>query len=159
MSWQRQNESRLTPHSGTANWYHYWTKHNAFHGLLITTALLSALLATDVLHSTISGSLYNNVITHQASVGLIVQLLSGLLGLVHVTVICRLINYATLLRLNKSAVNLDVLRIWVDMSLPRIEWTTGLLHLLRWHSTHQQSSILSRVRYNCEQQSPHPSQI
>ena len=130
MTWKRQNESRLTPHSRTVNWYHYWTKHNAFHGLLITTALSSALLAADVLRSTVSESLYHNITTHRASVGLIVQLLSGLLGLVHVTVVCRLINYATLLRLNKSAVNLDILRTWVDMSLPRIEWDLPLRFFL-----------------------------
>ncbi|OCL07572.1 hypothetical protein AOQ84DRAFT_408733 [Glonium stellatum] len=126
ISWQQQNETRLTLHTGTASWYYYWAKHNAFCGLFITTTLSSVLLAADVLHWAVSESRYHTIVAHRASVGLTVQVLYGLLGLFHVTVVCRLINYATRLRMNKSAVSLDILRTWVDMSLPRIYWDLPL---------------------------------
>ncbi|OCK79443.1 hypothetical protein K432DRAFT_455416 [Lepidopterella palustris CBS 459.81] len=108
------------------NRYQHWTKHNAFYGLAITTVTSALLLAADSHHWTVAGHIFYVVTSHRASVGLAVQLLSGILGLLHVTAVCRLINYATRLRFNKSVVTLDVLRAWVDMSIPRLDWDLPL---------------------------------
>lgn len=56
------------------------------------------------------------------SAALVVQLLAAFFGLLHVAVICKLINYALRLRLMKASVSLDVLQTWVDLSTPRVNW-------------------------------------
>ncbi|KAL1594437.1 hypothetical protein SLS60_010197 [Paraconiothyrium brasiliense] len=55
-----------------------------------------------------------------------VQLLAAFFGVIHVAVICKLINYALRLRLRSASVSLDVLRTWVDMTIPRIDWDLPL---------------------------------
>ncbi|KAJ4359789.1 uncharacterized protein N0V89_000345 [Didymosphaeria variabile] len=63
---------------------------------------------------------------YPASVAFTVQLLAALFGVIHVAVICKLINYALRLRLRSASVSLDVLRTWVDMTIPRIDWDLPL---------------------------------
>ncbi|KAF2465424.1 uncharacterized protein BDR25DRAFT_306583 [Lindgomyces ingoldianus] len=53
-------------------------------------------------------------------------MLAAFFGLIHVAVICRLINFALRIRLTKESVTLDVLRTWVDMSIPRLDWDLPL---------------------------------
>jgi hypothetical protein len=60
------------------------------------------------------------------SAALVVQMLAAFFGLLHVAVICKLINYALRLRLMKVSVSLDVLRTWVDISTPRVNWDLPL---------------------------------
>jgi hypothetical protein len=60
------------------------------------------------------------------SVALVVQMLAAFFGLLHVAVICKLINYALRLRLLKVSVSLDVLRTWVDLTIPRVDWDLPL---------------------------------
>jgi hypothetical protein len=55
-----------------------------------------------------------------------VQLLAAFFGVIHVAVICKLLNYALRLRLRRASVSLDVLRTWVDMTIPRIDWDLPL---------------------------------
>ena len=88
--------------------YGHWARYSTFFGLLITSTLCSLLLAANFLDWSAPGYLFH------VAVALAVQLFSSLLGLIHVAVVCRLINYALRLRLDHRDVTLDVLRTWVD---------------------------------------------
>ncbi|KAF1998288.1 hypothetical protein P154DRAFT_555365 [Amniculicola lignicola CBS 123094] len=106
--------------------YGHWIRYSTFYGLLITTGLASTLLAADTFKWRVTGSFFILANRFPSSVALTVQLLAAFFGLIHVAAICRLINYALRIRLTKSSVTLDVLRTWVDMSIPRIDWDLPL---------------------------------
>lgn len=53
-------------------------------------------------------------------------MLAAAFGLLHVAVITKLINYALRIRLQGVNVSLDVLRTWVDLSMPRVDWDLPL---------------------------------
>jgi hypothetical protein len=106
--------------------YSHWIRYNTFYGLVFTTALSTALLAADLYEWRATGYFFVLANRFPGSVALIVQLLSAFFGLIHVAVICRLINYALRLRLRRASVTLDILRTWVDMSIPRIDWDLPL---------------------------------
>ena len=57
------------------------------------------------------------------------SLLAAFFGLLHVTVLCKLLNYALRLRLTKASISLDVLSTWVDLSIPRMDWDLPLRFL------------------------------
>lgn len=84
------------------------------------------LLLAQVNQWRVAGDLFILANRFPGSVALFVQLLAAFFGLLHVAVICKLINYALRLRLSKVSVSLDVLRTWVDMSIPRVDWDLPL---------------------------------
>ncbi|KAF2178316.1 hypothetical protein K469DRAFT_718410 [Zopfia rhizophila CBS 207.26] len=106
--------------------YSHWIRYNTFYGLVITTTLASLLLTADFFKWRVTGYFFRVSLEFPASVALAVQLLAGFFGLIHVAVICRLINFALRIRLNKASVTLDVLRTWMDMSIPRVDWDLPL---------------------------------
>jgi hypothetical protein len=79
------------------------------------------LLAANRFEWRATGAFFELANRFPASIAFIVQLLAALFGVVHVAVICKLLNYALRLRLAKASVSLDVLRTWVDLSIPRID--------------------------------------
>jgi len=68
------------------------------------------LLLAQVNQWRVAGDLFILANGFPGSVALFVQLLAAFFGLLHVAVICKLINYALRLRLSKASVSLDVLR-------------------------------------------------
>ncbi|OAG12261.1 uncharacterized protein CC84DRAFT_1073278, partial [Paraphaeosphaeria sporulosa] len=106
--------------------FSHWMLHNTFYGLVITTTLSTTLLAADRYKWRATGMVYSLANRYPASVAFTVQLLAAFFGVIHVAVICKLINYALRLRLKKASVSLDVLRTWVDMTIPRIDWDLPL---------------------------------
>jgi hypothetical protein len=80
------------------------------------------LLLAELRQWRVTGNLFILANKFPGSVGLVVQLLAAFFGLLHVAVICKLINYALRLRLMKVSVSLDVLRTWVDLTIPRVNW-------------------------------------
>jgi hypothetical protein len=74
----------------------------------------------------VTGQLFTVANRFPGSAALVVQLLAAFFGLLHLAVICKLINYALRLRLAKVSVSLDVLRTWVDMSIMRVDWDLPL---------------------------------
>jgi hypothetical protein len=106
--------------------YSHWIRYNTFYGLVFTTSLASLLLVADVYEWRATGYFFTLANEHPATVALTVQLLAALFGLIHVAVVCRLINFALRLRLRRASVTLDVLRTWVDMSIPRVNWDLPL---------------------------------
>ncbi|KAF2749551.1 hypothetical protein M011DRAFT_398874 [Sporormia fimetaria CBS 119925] len=106
--------------------YSHWIRYNTFYGLVFTTTLATFLLAADFLEWRATGSVFVLANRFPGTVALVVQLLAAFFGLIHVAVVCRLINYAFRLRLRKASVTLDILRTWMDMSIPRIDWDLPL---------------------------------
>ncbi|KAF2830468.1 hypothetical protein CC86DRAFT_443456 [Ophiobolus disseminans] len=120
------NERRATGPDGRTTRYSHWRRYNTFYGLAITTTLATSLLLAELKQWRVTGDLFILANRFPGSVALIVQLLAAFFGLLHVAVICKLINYALRLRIMKVNVSLDVLRTWVDLSIPRVDWDLPL---------------------------------
>jgi len=106
--------------------YSHWRRYNTFYGLAITTTLATSLLLAELKQWRVTGDIFVLANRFPGSVALVVQMLAAFFGLLHVAVICKLINYALRLRLMKVNVSLDVLRTWVDLTIPRIDWDLPL---------------------------------
>jgi hypothetical protein len=102
--------------------YSHWRRYNTFYGLAFTTALSTLLLLAELKQWRVTGNLFALANKYPGSVALVVQMLAAFFGLLHVAVISKLINYALRLRITKVNVSLDVLRTWVDLSIPRVDW-------------------------------------
>ncbi|KAH3993669.1 hypothetical protein HBI56_214400 [Parastagonospora nodorum] len=120
------NERRPTGRDGRTMRYSHWHRYNTFYGLAITTTLSTLLLLSELREWRATGDIFTLANRFPGSVALFVQLFSAFLGLLHVAVICKLINYALRLRIQKVSVSLDVLRTWVDISTPRVNWDLPL---------------------------------
>ncbi|KAH7083251.1 hypothetical protein BKA63DRAFT_148453 [Paraphoma chrysanthemicola] len=120
------NERRDTGPDGRTTRYSHWTRYNTFYGLALTTGLATTLLLAELREWRVTGNVFILANRFPGSVALIVQLLAAFFGLLHVAVICKLINYALRLRLLKVSVSLDVLRTWVDLTIPRVDWDLPL---------------------------------
>lgn len=119
-------ERQGTRSDGRTAHYSHWIRYNTFYGLSVTTALATSLLAADRYNWRSSGVFFQVVNQFPGSVAFVVQLLAAFFGVIHVAVVCKLINYALRLRLTRASVSLDVLRTWVDMSIPRVDWDLPL---------------------------------
>lgn len=120
------SERRATGPDGRTLRYSHWRRYNTFYGLAFTTTLATTLLLAEVYHWRVTGYFFKLANRFPGSVALVVQILAAFFGLLHVAVICKLINYALRLRLTRVSVSLDVLRTWVDLTIPRIDWDLPL---------------------------------
>jgi len=116
------NERRATGLDGRTMRYSHWRRYNTFYGLALTTTLATMLLLAELNQWRVTGDLFVLANKFPGSVALVVQMLAAFFGLLHVAVISKLINYALRLRITKVNVSLDVLRTWVDLSIPRVDW-------------------------------------
>jgi hypothetical protein len=119
-------DRRPTGNCGRTTRHSHWRRYNTFYGLAITTTLSTILLLAQVNEWRVTGQIFILANRFPGSVALVVQMLAALFGLLHVAVITKLINYALRLRLAKVSVSLDVLRTWVDMTIPRVDWDLPL---------------------------------
>lgn len=124
--WNADRREKTARSDGRTPQYSHWIRYNTFYGLVVTTTLATLLLAADLLEWRATGYLFVLANRFPGTVALVVQLLAAFFGLIHVAVVCRLINYALRLRLRKASVTLDILRTWMDMSIPRIDWDLPL---------------------------------
>jgi hypothetical protein len=100
-------------------------------GLTITTALSTVLVVATSQGWTISGSLYDDIVTNRTTYQLVIQLVSTLLGLIYTSILCRLVNNAARLRLaGGSAVRMSSLRAWAAMSIPNFEFGVPIRYML-----------------------------
>ncbi|KAF8852452.1 hypothetical protein BDZ45DRAFT_716973 [Acephala macrosclerotiorum] len=83
----------------------------------------SLLLAGSLHRWTVSNALYEIITNNRASTQLIVQVAANSLGLLHVTVLCMLINYLTRLRFASSPTTLDALQLWNGLLSRQLDWT------------------------------------
>ncbi|TAQ87784.1 hypothetical protein B7494_g3880 [Chlorociboria aeruginascens] len=104
----------------------YW----AFTGLIPTTAASSILLASELRRWTFTGRFYDAVVTNRASAQVIVQIISTVFGVLHVIIICLLINYSVRIKIESSPTSLDTLRLWHNMLSKQVDWTLPLTLLL-----------------------------
>lgn len=94
----------------------HWARYSTFYGLA------TSLLLADIYHWRVTGLGFTLANSHPGTVGLLVQILAAFFGLLHVTVVCKLLNYALRLRLTKTSVSLDILCTWIDLSVARMDW-------------------------------------
>ncbi|KAL1801589.1 hypothetical protein ACET3X_001931 [Alternaria dauci] len=120
------SDRRPTGNDGRTIRHSHWGRYNTFYGLSFTTTLSTVLLLAQLNEWRVTGELFTLANRFPGSAALVVQLLAAFFGLLHVAVICKLINYALRLRLAKVSVSLDVLRTWVDMSIMRVDWDLPL---------------------------------
>ena len=106
------------------------SKFNIFYALSFTTTIACLLVAANELEWRQSGELYLLVTSNRASAQIFIQVLANLLGLIHVTAICRLINYTTRIRFSKSPVSLGTLQAWIALSAARMDWNLPTVWLI-----------------------------
>lgn len=94
-------------------------------GLALTNVISILLLYFAYAQRTLSGPFYKLIVTHRAEVQIIVQIISQLLGMIHNSVLTKLLNVFTVERLQRRSITLDCLKWWnsicqlqLDMSLP-----------------------------------------
>ena len=100
----------------------HFSKFNIFYALSLTTTLACLLVAANELNWSGTGGFYRLITANRASFQIITQILANVLGLIHVTAACRLINYTTRIRFSKGAISLDTLRAWVALSTASMDW-------------------------------------
>ena len=88
--------------------------------LISSTAVSVALVIGNAKAISSSGSLYRFSVNHRASVQIIVQVLSHLLGSSLILVVTSLINFGTRLFLSHNAVSIHRLRWWNQLCNRRI---------------------------------------
>jgi hypothetical protein len=94
-------------------------------GLALTTILSILLLYSAIAEQRLGGTFYNSMIAHEAEIQIIVQIVSRLLGTIHMFVLKKLFNLFTVQRFLTCLITLDCLKwwnsmcqLWLDTSLP-----------------------------------------
>lgn len=90
--------------------------------LILPTVMSALLLAANFQGWEVSGGLYTFITQDRATAQLIVQVMANALKLSEVWIICRLVNYATRIRLNNSSTTLDTVGLWAALSTPTMDW-------------------------------------
>jgi hypothetical protein len=90
---------------------------------------------------------YQLVSANRASVQIVIQVLANALSLIHVTAICRLINYATRIHFSKTTISLDTLRAWVALSMAQMDWDLPIAWLLLFRGVFETWGIGISIRY------------
>jgi hypothetical protein len=109
-------------HERTESVPNHLPKLNIFHALSLTTTIAFLLVVAGYRAWSQTGRFCQLVTADRASVQIVIQVLANALGLVHVTAICRLINYATRMHFHETSISLDTLRAWVALSMARVDW-------------------------------------
>lgn len=104
-------------------------KCRIFMPLIPTTIISSLLLAGNLYRWTVPRNTYDIIVVNRGSTQLVVQIVASSLGLLHITVLCLLINYTTRLRLAKAPTSLDTLQLWNDLLSQRIDWSLPARYL------------------------------
>ena len=105
-------------------------KYRGFLGLAVTTIFSILLLVADVRQAAFSGHFYTTVTQYRASISIAVQIISAAFGVLQVSILCRLFNYASRIYLARRPVPLRVLPFWSSINLASIRWSLSLTHLI-----------------------------
>lgn len=98
--------------------------------LLLTTIISTLLILTTHKNKTFANPFYNFVVNYRATIQTIVQLVSHLLGLVHIFIITKVFNFITRKRFQKGAVSLNCLSWWDSMCSRRFDTSLPFRFLL-----------------------------
>lgn len=107
-----------------------WVLWIAVPGLVVTTAISGLLLYWGSSGTTFSGAFHHDVITNRATVQLLVQVLSYLLGLTHMYVLTKLFNLFTVQRLQTRSITLDSLKWWNSMCQLQLDTSLSLRYTI-----------------------------
>ena len=88
--------------------------------LFLTTALSIFLTIANARNWVYSGAIVGFTQAHRATIQFVIQVLSHIFGFAQTLVLCRVINYALRLRLNRIPISLNTLQTWSDITVPRI---------------------------------------
>jgi hypothetical protein len=105
-------------------------KYRGFLGLLVTTTCSILLLEADRRKAAYSGAFYTTVIQNRASVQIVIQIIAATFGLIQVSALCRVFNYATRIRLAQHTIQLRVLSFWSGVSMASVRWSLSLGYLV-----------------------------
>lgn len=106
-----------------------WLRSLVFAVLL--PSIISTILVVLALISgwTIEGAAQKWINDNRASTQIIVQLISGVLGVCDVLVVRKLVNFASRLALNKRPITLDMLKLLSALSIDRFDFSLRRKHL------------------------------
>jgi len=107
-----------------------WFTFGILPGLLLTTSVSILLIYADHTNKTFTGSLYNFVISNRATIQIVVQVVSHLLGLVHLFILTAVFNAFTRKWFVRNAVSLDCLKWWNSMCQMKFDTSLPLQFLL-----------------------------
>lgn len=94
-----------------------------FSALSIPTGLSVALLVAPARGFTLQDSWYDFIVANRATVQLVIQVVSGIMGVINTAVFCQLVNYSSRVYIAKRGlVSMDALQGWHNMAIPTIDW-------------------------------------
>lgn len=100
-----------------------WDIYIAGTGLMITTILSLLVLVANARRYTLSTFALEFVTENRATVQLLIQILSNVLGLLCSATVSVLVSYGTRHNLWQHSVKLEVLRLWHDLCMRNIRWS------------------------------------
>ena len=131
-----------------------WVFCMAIPGLVVTTALSATLLYWNLIRKTFGNDLLRSgVVNNRATVQLVVQILSQLLGLTHMCVLTRLFIIFTVRILQNRCIILDCLRWWNSMCYRQLETRCIYATLFFWPSSSVSASATSLLPQCWQQRS------
>lgn len=100
-----------------------WVKFAIVLGLILTTVVSTAVMAGLQNGWMIQGSLYDSINNARATTQLVVHIISGGLGTIHVVAVTQVINFASRRALMRKPASLGQLTLWNSLSTARLSWS------------------------------------
>ncbi len=129
--WEQHTSS---PHSptriGIIPWPIGLSKYLPILGLTITTGISSGLLYLIDRPAHLSDRLYGYIKDNRASVQVMLDIATGMLGFLHLYALTSAFNFTTRIKINKQATTLDRLKMWRALSFHRSDLGLPLRYLI-----------------------------
>jgi hypothetical protein len=116
-----QSDTHISPLSGCLS--KPWDIYIAAAALTVTTAISTLVLIGCAQERTLSPDALQFVTRNRATVQLVIQILSNILGLLCSTTVSVLISYGTRFNLGQRPVKLEVLTLWHDLCMRNLRWS------------------------------------
>ena len=116
-----QSDTHISPLSGCLS--KLWDIYIAAAALTVTTAISTLVLIGCAQERTLSPDALQFVTRNRATVQLVIQILSNILGLLCSTTVSVLISYGTRFNLGQRPVKLEVLTLWHDLCMRNLRWS------------------------------------
>lgn len=100
-----------------------WVKFIIVPGLILNTIVSTLILAGLENGWTIHGNFYDTINNARSNTQVVVSLIASGLGIIHVTAITQVYNFATRLILTGRPTSLDELALWLSLSTSSIDWS------------------------------------
>lgn len=113
-----------------STWHNAWAVWSVAPGLLLTTVLSILLVYSASRHQTFGGQFLQIIDNHRATTQIVVQIVSHMLGLIHIFALTKLFNAFTTKYFQQRAVTLDCLKWWNSICQLRFDHSLPLHFLL-----------------------------